>query len=585
MKKYSVRKLMLILGAIVLITALLGTFAGCGLLGSVIGEEKKDDTDGEKTEEKNEANKVLKEKLDRQIDEVIANNNNGTQAYGNFKDINLEGSYLGYGYNVVNSPYMDKNSINMAYPIVDPMELKDVTLKMVKENRSYTYEIESSSITEFASNYSNKLSVSAGAGQFFSLGLQAMFGGSSEEKAFYKFFNSTSSVHTFNLYMVAYQDKLRDILSSAFKSALLNMDAVKLFETYGTHMINSVAMGGRIEANNVYSSTSKKCTADIETAINAHAKAGLVASADTETSAKYSEMLNQNNVQTQTEIRQLGGKLVNTGNLKALADNYQAWFESFYEDLSVSAVCGVVNGTSLTPIWELLPDGYEERAKELEDTFNRYAEDNYNALIAQYKLKPSVPAKTYSLNIKPKNCDNDKGYDVERPTSLDLAINEIDPNLCDLIINGCIQEGVGYTIAGSGENSEISLGIKLIQDPNSIRLLHPPGSGVYKAFVGTDTATAAQNTNINKQIGKGAVYINVEYTDRTTTQGFATNIFDGKTKDSFIDILSATGVKIKDNKTVREITIDILFEVHAPWSRGVGKTVTNWRMHTTLIFN
>lgn len=532
--------------------------------------------------------KQLEEKLSSQIDQVIQNNNNGTQTYGKFTDVAKESSYLGYGYNIVNSPYMDKNTINVAYPIIDPMKMQDVTLKMVKENRVHSYEIESSSMEEFAESYSDKLSLNVGAGKYFSVGLSTMFGGSEEEKAFYKFYNSTVSVHTFNLYMVAYQDKLQEILSSSFKQALLEMNPVRLFTTYGTHLINSVAMGGRMEANNVYSSTSKKCTNELELAINSHAKAGLVADVSVENTTKCAETLSRNNVQNQVEIRQLGGKTLDVSTVSALAKNYQAWFESFYEDLGVSAVCGVVNSGSLTPVWELLPRGEEERAAELEAAFKAYSDENYNALLSKYKLKTPVPAKTYTINGEPKSCDLDNGYNTEFPRNDNVANNEIDKYVCDLILNGCNAEGNKYFIAGYGDNEEISLGIKMLQDPKSIRRIPIQGSGIYKADICDDGASTAVNTNINKRIGRGAVYIRVDYTDMNTTEGFATNIFHGKTNGSYIDILSETGVKIDGNKVVKCITIDIVYEIAAGWKDFLGAvtyyTYTNWRVHRVLNF-
>lgn len=591
MQKKTVKKFFLCVITTLMLIVFGSTLIACDLFsfGNETKEEQEDKDNkgdnGEKEEGKVEATPVkqLEEKLNTQIDEVIQNNNNGTQTYGKFTDVAKESSYLGYGYNIVNSPYMDKNTINVAYPMIDPMKMQDVTLKMVKENRVHSYEIESSSMEEFSQSYSNKLSLNVGVGNYFSVGLSTMFGGSEEEKTFYKFYNSTVSVHTFNLYMVAYQDKLQDLLSSAFKEALLEMDPVQLFTTYGTHMINSVAMGGRMEANNVYSSTSKKCTNELEIAINSHAKAGLVADVSVENTTKYANTLSQNNVQNQTEIRQLGGKTLDVSTVQALAKNYQAWFESFYDDLGVSAVCGVVNSGSLTPVWELLPRGEETRAAELEAAFKAYSDENYDALLSKYKLKTPVPAKTYTINGEPQSCWLDNGYDVSSPDTRDNPPNDMDKYVCDLILNGCNKEGNTYLIAGYGDNDEISLGIKLVQDPNAIRIMK---SGVQSAEICGDSATGAKNTNINKAVGKGAVYIRIDYTDMTTTEGFATNIFDGKTNGSYIDILSETGIKIDENRVVKSITVDVVYEIMVWWKKGAiwGDEYTNWRVHRVLNF-
>lgn len=187
------------------------------------------------------------------------------------------------------------------------------------------------------------------------------------------------------------------------------------------------------------------------------------------------------------------------------------------------------------------------------------------------------------LNMEPRSCKNDNGYNVNDPLNDYVANNEIDKHLCDLILNGCISNGDSYII----DNSKFVLGLKVLQDPQAIGVTHIDGSGVKKAEISVDTATSAVNTNINKKIERGAVYIRIEYIDKSSTEGFATNIFGGKTNGSYIDILSITGVKIDNNKKIESITVDVVYEILAWWQGFLGiweKTLTNWRAQQVLKF-
>ena len=308
-----------------------------------------------------------------------------TGSYSQFKNINVEGSYLGYGYDVINEPYMKKDSINIAAPIIDLTKLQETNLKLVKENSSDTESIEASTMQEFSEKYAAALNVYGKAGKAFSGGLKIDFQGSSNQKSFYYFYKNIYQVKTFNLYLTDSVEQLKQILSEQFKKDLIEMEPENLFNKYGTHLIKEVSMGGRIEVNSTYSSESSGSTAEVKAAVNAHIKF-LNSSINAEMSGSYEAELNKHSIESNVTINQFGGKLIDHHDINSLSSNYTKWVESFDENLSYSALSGIVGENSLVGLWELVPDENQERKNEIEQEFVRLSGDAYEELCSLFKL-------------------------------------------------------------------------------------------------------------------------------------------------------------------------------------------------------
>lgn len=347
--------------------------------------------------------------------------------YSQFVNINVLSSYLGYGYDVVNDPYMKKDYINMSAPILDVDKLYKAKLRLIKENIGDSYSAEGEDMEELVENYSAKfdveVGVKSGRTKVFSSGLKTSFSGSNETKTYLKFYKSVYQVRTFNLYLTDSLTRIKDMVSDEFYTDARQMTAKSLFNKYGTHLIKEAAMGGRLELNSVWSSTSVGYSNDIQTSVSAHINALSVVGIDTTASAKMSTELNQKGVRSEIAGQQVGGRLVDVSTAEAMAANRQVWLDSLNDDLTVSALSGIVGENSLVPLWDLLPDDMQAKKEELHDVFISECEDRYDEICDLYKLNknrevrvvynedqgtvegnnsPYIDGKTVELYARPK---------------------------------------------------------------------------------------------------------------------------------------------------------------------------------------
>lgn len=209
-------------------------------------------------------------------------------AYEQFVNINVLSSYLGYGYDVINDPYMDKDYINMSAPILDMDAIKKANLRMIKEYKANSYSYEGSDMQEIVDKYSASFKVDVGIGKgkskAFSGGLKTAYKGSNEVKTYLKFYKNVYQVKTFNLYLTDSLLDMQDYLSSEFLDDVNTMNAKMLFNKYGTHLIREVAMGGRLELNSVWSSTKAGYSDQIEADVNAQINALSIINIDSKVS-------------------------------------------------------------------------------------------------------------------------------------------------------------------------------------------------------------------------------------------------------------------------------------------------------------
>lgn len=318
-----------------------------------------------------------------------------TGDYSQFTDIADVTSYIGHGYNVIDSPYMDKDYVKYRSPILDVNKIDSAQLKLVKETRSKSYEYSGSSMEEFTQNYGGSLNVYGNYAKVFSGGLKIQYKGSQEEKRFYSFYKAVCDVRTFDLHLTANLRTLRSMVSDDFLLDVEEMSPAQLFEEYGTHLITEVAMGGRVEYSTTYSSTKTGYTNEVDAAINAHIKY-LGSTINTEIQANYSNELDSQNVEQKTEVSTLGGPLLGMRSIEGVNEHFDEWAETLGSDLSCSALCGIVGKQSLVPLWDLLPSSEQAKKNELEQYFIEAADDAYEELCSQFKLDMSryVTTKT-----------------------------------------------------------------------------------------------------------------------------------------------------------------------------------------------
>ena len=526
--------------------------------------------------------------MDGYFEKYQSMNKTESGSYAYFKDINVESSYLGYGYDVINDPYMDKDKINFSAPILDMNKIENAKLKMIKENSSDVTEYESSSIQEFYQKYSTGLNVYGKIGKAFSGGLKVDYSGSNTEKEFWYFYKHIYTIKSFNIYITNTISEIKNMLSEEFKTDLVSMSIDNLFQKYGTHLIKEAVMGGRMEISSTYSSDEKNTNNNLQIAVNTHIKFLKSISINTETSVSNESELSQKNISSNTKIKQFGGALVDTHNKDALSQNYSKWVESFDQQLQYAALCGVVGENSLLGLWDLLPEEYSKRAVEMKNRFIELSGDSYNELCNLFKLKQTQEDEpidkswsTITNNMNRENCNEGNKYDPSvKESSADWRSRHDAFELGNLNLYGCSLNGnENYKLKNI---DDFSIKYQLLENIDN---LPQNSSGVQSAKIVADEAKSVFATNIDSQVGKGAYWIRVTYADDSQEEFNSTNIFENKSKGSYIELLNDDD--LNNDKMVEKIEIVVVYEIYTggPGVLGIWwHETTNWRCEYTYNF-
>ena len=494
-------------------------------------------------------------------------------AYSQFTDINVGSSYLGYGYDVVNDPYIDGEKVNILNPIIDPEKLNDANLKIAKNLKNTAIEIESQKMEEFSQKYGASLNVSGGIG-FFSGSLGFNYKGSMEEKSFYYFYMCSYMVKNYNIYLTNTIPEIKDMLSDNFMDDLKNMEASALFDKYGTHMIRSASMGGRLDVCATYSAQDMGWTNEISAEIKADIKA--IYSLSVGASGSYSEQFKNTSIEKEIAVTQVGGTNIDIGSIGAIQANRATWFDSF-NDINNSTLCGVVDGNSLVGLWELLPSGYEERANELKSVFTQQCEEKNSELCSKYLEQDiSWTKATYTMNRQNSNDGDSYNPNIQESSAAWKSIHD-NFELGYLNVYGCDTTNNKLRVKNI---SDFSIKYHLVQN---ISDLPRNGRGGVSKIANDDANKIYGIADFNERIGVGAYWIRVTYDDDSSEIFKKTNFLKDASKDQYITLLNSSDIKYK--KSIEKIEIVVVYEIFYDENWMVhNDQYTNWRCSYTFIF-
>ena len=514
------------------------------------------------------------------IDNVFKNyeemNNTETGAYSQFKNINVQSSFLGYGYDVINDPYMDALSINYSAPIIDMQKIENAQLMMVKGTQAAWEWMDGETLEDFYKEYATKFSFNMDLGKMFSANLKLAFNGSDTAKEYWHFCKGLYNTKTFTLHLTNKLSEIRSMLSEEFKSDLLSMKADELFDKYGTHMIKDVSMGGRMEINFVYSCEETNSIGDVGLAVQSHVGFLETNSFDVELENACRTELNNKNIHCEMSVRQFGGsRSLNISTLEGIRSNFSEWTSSFDDNLENSVLSGTANENSLLGIWELLPAGNEARVQELKDEFIEQSGNKYRELQDQFKLKNVADTswKTLDYTMERVCTVNDNMYNPNK-VSNDRGENTIHTGweLGQVLINGCEEQNGKLKLKNQ---SDFSINYHILQNISDL----PHGNNkdnLKRVYIASDTNVGVYDTPIEVVVGMGAYYIRVYYTDNITrTEKIAVNIMKDKTRGSVITLLESADL---ENKTIKKIELVLVYEIKMDYWES------NWRCTRTFEF-
>lgn len=176
----------------------------------------------------------------------------------------------------------------------------------------------------------------------------------------------------------------------------------KLFDSYGTHVIRTATLGGRLTIATTIN------TSDISDEYNLDAFAKLsysgVVDVSNEVKDEYKNSFKNNSSACNTRISALGGSSAIFSDLNDLIGDgaknaANAWFTSLNEDEATWTFIGIDDMDNLIPLWDLVEDG--ERAEMMQEYFEsgQYAADTYSGVSYEMGVQAVISEGLPEFNV------------------------------------------------------------------------------------------------------------------------------------------------------------------------------------------
>ncbi|MBQ8322121.1 MAG: InlB B-repeat-containing protein [Clostridia bacterium] len=330
--------------------------------------------------------------------------------YSQFDELTMQESFLGYGFDVINSSVFYDKTVKTSSPIFKTDELMNLRLLKVDSKSNYISEVQSESIDTFMEEWNAGLNVNVSWGKKKvggSVSVSTNFSGGSETAKSKYFHVMTFNNQKFYIVMQGTTDQYRAMLSEGFEKDLYSdMSPAELFNKYGTHFITGAVMGGKINSYYLYTSEEETDFFDMSAKVSTSVRAWS-AKTDVSVETGYRQEAESKRIYIKNTLEVLGG-----GDFAMLADTdigamYGDWQKSLEDH---SSLIGIKDSGSLWPIWDLIDpekdtstdyiwvdeDGVEQkgsRAEQLQGYFMKYGIENYN-ILAQNAGIPEIKQPT-----------------------------------------------------------------------------------------------------------------------------------------------------------------------------------------------
>ncbi|MBR1677256.1 MAG: InlB B-repeat-containing protein [Clostridia bacterium] len=354
-----------------------------------------------------------------------------TGYYGKFDELTKNESFLGYGFDVINSSVFSDKYIRTSSPLFKTEELMKQRLVKVDSKYSTVEEIQSSELSEFMSRWNASAKVKVDWEGLFTAGtvaVEANYSGGVDNAAS-KYYHVISIVNQ-KFYIVLQSDieTYKSILTDGFMKDLYSetIDPATLFDRYGTHFITSAVMGGKINSYYLYSSTENKSYHDISTSVSVDVRTYFT-NTNVNVSGGYRQQASNENIYIENKLEVIGGDDFGMLSDADIPKNYIEWEKSLNDHASLM---GIKDPGSLIPIWDLCDSSNEigktyywdygdgngpvavSRAAQLQAYFNKYGIDSYNSLMKNAGLREiKVPTEITNIKIN-GNSEKNGEYEV-----------------------------------------------------------------------------------------------------------------------------------------------------------------------------
>lgn len=349
--------------------------------------------------------------------------------YSQFDELTMQESFLGYGFDVINSSVFYDKTVKTSSPIFKTDELLNLRLLKVDSKHSSVEEVQSRDMNSFMSEWNANLNVNVNFDGLFvggSVGVNAAYTGGSETAKDKYFHVMTFNNQKFYIVMQGTTNQYRNMLSEGFEQDLYSdMSPADLFNKYGTHFITSAVMGGKINSYYLYTSEEETNFHDVSAAVSVSVRYW-TGSTNVGISGGYRQLAQDQNIYIKNSLEVIGG-----GDFPMLSDTdiaamYGDWQKSLEDHPSL---IGIKDSGSLWPVWDLIDpekdtrsdytwidsNGKEHtgsRAEQLQGYFMKYGIENYNILAKNAGI-PEIkqPTSIGSILVNGKESSNGE-YEV-----------------------------------------------------------------------------------------------------------------------------------------------------------------------------
>jgi hypothetical protein len=334
--------------------------------------------------------KMTPEEIEEYWDRQYGNNDYGefvpSHTYIKESDNVVGIDCLGRGYNVITGKFADPYSLK--FPVLSVFKLMaDKRLFKTDGSGTETRFVEGRSAKSYSTEMATKVGVSGGY-LYFKGSVNVNFSNSSLTETDRRFATLVCDLSQYKIEIDDRHMNPSDYMDAGFKEDINNPDVSprEIFELYGTHVIRSVKMGGRLDynatSNSVYNSQTNNFESEVKASFNAAFASANIRqeTSQTTTSASFEE---------NTEIV-IKGYPAYQGSNTLNPDDYKAWF-----NLAQTKPEMVDFGTDrpLIPIYNLATSPI--RRSQLKLAYEQYATEN------QY-IPPAVVTCINGIRLHPQ---------------------------------------------------------------------------------------------------------------------------------------------------------------------------------------
>ena len=181
------------------------------------------------------------------------------------------------------------------------------------------------------------------------------------------------------------------------------------------------------------------------------------------------------------------------------------------------------------------------------------------------------------------SCAEGSHYDVGSPeTSSDWRSRHDNFEIGEIALYGCVETDEGYRIVNA---SELGIKYKVKQDLGDLKDPKGGKNGATSLWLNSDGETAVLGTNINSAVGVGAYSVKIKYADGKEFYLNKTNMFEGATNGSVIELMKASDIDM--SAVIASIEVTVVYELYSggPGVLGIWwHEYPNWRCEYTYRF-